>query len=101
MVRRQRPQRLQFPAGLARITLDLEDLAVCGMLVRGGPHQCEAPGNANSNTAFTLALGVGLDFRLAPARMSWGIHADYLTTGYSYVAQEQNIRMSVGPAIHF
>jgi hypothetical protein len=59
-----------------------------------------APGISNSNTAFTLALGGGLDFHLAP-KMSWGIHAEYLTTGNAYVAQEHNIRMSVGAAIHF
>jgi hypothetical protein len=58
-----------------------------------------APGITSSNTAFTLALGGGLDFRLAP-KMSWGIHADYLTTG-TFVASVHNIRMSVGPAIHF
>ena len=67
----------------------------------GAAHtNASAPGIASSNTAFTLALGGGLDFHLAP-RMSWGIHADYLTTGNSYAAQEHNIRMSVGPAINF
>jgi hypothetical protein len=58
-----------------------------------------APGIASSNTAFTLALGVGLDFRLAP-RMSWGVHTDYLTTG-TFDASQHNIRMSFGPAIQF
>jgi hypothetical protein len=58
-----------------------------------------APGIASSNTAFTLALGVGLDFRLAP-RMSWGMHVNYLTTG-TFDASQHNIRMSFGPAIHF
>jgi hypothetical protein len=58
-----------------------------------------APGIASSSTAFTLALGVGLDFRLAP-RMSWGMHVDYLTTG-TFDASQHNIRMSFGPAIHF
>jgi hypothetical protein len=58
-----------------------------------------APGITGSNTAFTLALGGGLDFRLAP-KMSWGMHANYLTTG-TFDASEHNIRMSFGPAIHF
>jgi hypothetical protein len=53
---------------------------------------------STSDTNFALDLGIGLDFRLAP-RVGWRSQADYLTAGS--ITQTHDIRLSIGPAVHF
>ena len=56
-------------------------------------------GTSTSATFFTLDLGAGLDFRLVP-RVGWRMQADYLTAG-TFAVQTRNIRLGIGPAVHF
>jgi hypothetical protein len=56
-------------------------------------------GSSTSDLLFTLDLGVGIDFRLAP-RVGWRMQADDLTAG-GVSLQRNNLRLCVGPAFHF